>query len=688
MPKIKTNKAKVEPLMLRAQFEPSTYSEESRTVDVTFATDTPVRRYDWLNDRYFDEVLTFGPGQMRTDRLDAGAPFLDNHSSWGGVRNTLGVVEGFSIEGNSARATVRFSKREEVDGVLQDVRDGILRNISVGYRVHKYEKEMREDGGTPVYRATDWEPYEISLVSIPADPKSGVRSADSTDFNEVELTGEEPTSQNRSQQTNKSELIMKREQIIAMLAKRGISVDANITDEALNAELERALNPEGADPKAVQTAIENERKRSADITTAVRSAKLPGDLAEKLIADGKSIDEARAAIIEEFAKQDPNAGVRSQNVSVGEDKDLTMRRSAAEAALVMRENPELVRGDKSAFKEEVVKQAQQFRGMTLLDMAKDSLVRGGVDVNGMDKMQIVGRAFTSSSSDFPVLLEGANRTVLLASYEAQADTWRRFCATGSVSDFREHKRLRMGSFSDLDSMTENGEFKNKKITDADFEKVSVGTKGNIINVSRKMIINDDLGGFLKLAGMFGRSAARSIENDVYALLALNAGLGPVMADGKTLFHASHGNIATAAAPTVAVLDAMRQLMAKQKDKDGNDFLDIRPALALAPLSLGSTLRVLNNSQYDNDADKFQKPNVVAGLFQDVIDTPRLTGTPFYMFANPSDEPVIEVNFLNGEQSPYMESEQGFTVDGMQWKIRLDYGIGAVGYRGVVRNAGA
>lgn len=365
-----------------------------------------------------------------------------------------------------------------------------------------------------------------------------------------------------------------------------------------------------------------------------------------------------------------------------------MRRSAAEAALVMREAPELVRGEKAPYNQDVLKEAQKFRGMTLLDMAKDSLVRGGVDIEGLDKMAIVGRAFTSSSSDFPVLLEGANRTVLLNSYEAQADTWRRFCATGSVSDFREHKRLRMGTFSDLDKVQENGEFKNKKITDADYEKVSVDTKGNIINVSRKMIINDDLGAFLKLAGMLGRSAARSIENDVYALLAEGSGLGPLMADGKRLFHADHGNIASAAAPTVAVLDAMRQLMAKQKDKDANDFLDIRPALALAPLSLGGTLRVLNGSQYDHDADKLQKPNIVAGLFRDVIDTPRLTGTAYYMFANPSEEPVIEVNFLNGEQSPYMESEQGFTVDGMQWKIRMDYGIDAVGYRGVIRNAGA
>ena len=671
--------------MMRAQFEPSTFSEESRTVDVTFATDTPVRRYDWLNDRYFDEVLTFGPGQMRTERLSAGAPLLDNHSAWGGVRNTLGVVESFSIEGNQARATIRFSKRDEVEGILQDVKDGILRNISVGYRVHKYDKEMR-DGEVPIYRAVDWEPYEISLVSIPADPKSGVRSAEGQDFTEVELTGEEgDSSQTRSQQTNKSESIMKREQIIAMLAKRGITVDANISDEALNAELERALNPEGSDPKAVQTAIEAERKRSADITAAVRSAKLSTEFAEKLISDGKTIDEARAAIIEEFAKQDPNAGIRSTAPTVGEDREATMRRSATEAALVMRGAPDVANGKNTPYNDDVKKEAHKLRGLSLVDLAKDSLVRGGHNVDGMDKMEIVGRAFTSSTSDFPVLLEGANRTVLLANYQEQADTWRQFCATGSVSDFREHKRLRMGSFTDLEKVNENGEYKTKKITDADFEKVSIDTKGNIINVSRKMIINDDLGAFLRLAGMIGRAAARSIENDVYALLASN----PVLADGVALFHANHNNIATAGAPSVAVLDGMRQKMAQQKDKDKNDFLDIRPALVLAPLSLGGALRVLNQSQYDHDTTgTFQKPNIVAGMFRDVIDTPRLSGNAYYMFADPNVEPVIEVNFLNGVQTPFMESEEGFTVDGMKWKIRLDYGVGAVGYRGVIKNAGA
>lgn len=672
----------------RAQFVPSSLNEESRTVDVVFASPTPVLRYSWYREEYYHEVLDMSGANLSRSG-DRGLPVLDNHSAWGKVGEiVIGRAENIRQEKDTWVATVRFSQREEVQPLINDVRDGIITDISFGYSVDKIERMEKKEGDEyRTYYVRKWTPNEISFVSIPADPRAGVRSADGEDtgFDLMEMySRQNPTPEDKTKQTNNGQ-IMKREQIIAMLAKRGITVDETISDEALQAELERALNPEGADPKAVNAAIEAERKRSADIMSAVRSAKLPNDFAEKLIADGKSIDEARAAIIEEFAKEDPNKGTRSQHIEVGSDRGAEMRRSAAEAALVMREAPELVRGDKAPYNQDVMKEAQKFRGMTLLDMAKDSLVRGGVDVEGLDKMAIVGRAFTSSSSDFPVLLEGANRTVLLNSYEAQADTWRRFCAVGSVSDFREHKRLRMGTFTDLDKVQENGEFKNKKITDADFEKVSVNTKGNIINVSRKMIINDDLGAFLKLAGMLGRAAARSIENDVYALLASN----PTLSDGVALFHANHGNIATAAAPTVAVLDAMRQLMAKQKDKDSNDFLDIRPALVLAPMSLGGALKVLNGSQYDHtDTGIMNKPNIVAGLFSDVIDTPRLTGNAYYMFADPSQEPVLEVNFLNGEQSPYMESEQGFTVDGMQWKIRLDYGVGAVGYRGVIKNAGA
>src|SRR5690606_14668322 len=218
--------------------------------------------------------------------------------------------------------------------------------------------------------------------------------------------------------------------------------------------------------------------------------------------------------------------------------------------------------------------------------------------------------------------------------------------------------------------------------------VQASTVGNVINLSRQAIINDDLGAFIGLSNMLGRAAARTVEATVYALLAENSGLGPVMADGKTLFHADHGNIGDAGALSVATLEAARVLMASQKDISGDDFLDLRPAALLVPMGLGGTARVINEAQYDPDTSgKLQRPNMVRGLFSDIIDTPRLAGTRFYLFANSGDAPVIEVAFLDGNQTPYLEMQEGFDVDGARYKVRLDFGVAAIDYRGAVTNAG-
>ena len=79
--------------------------------------------------------------------------------------------------------------------------------------------------------------------------------------------------------------------------------------------------------------------------------------------------------------------------------------------------------------------------------------------------------------------------------------------------------------------------------------------------------------------------------------------------------------------------------------------------------------------------------MVRGLFSDIIDTPRLTGSRFYLFANPEEAPVIEVAFLDGNQEPYLEMQEGFDVDGTRYKVRLDFGVAAIDYRGAVTNAG-
>lgn len=391
-------------------------------------------------------------------------------------------------------------------------------------------------------------------------------------------------------------------------------------------------------------------------------------------------DDAKAKLLAHLGKAaTPAAG--NHVVTVQDETDNL--RAAAVNAIIARSG--LMQ---DATKRRAAMQGNPFVSMKLLDMAKASLERAGVSCSGMDQRKIVATAFTQGTSDFPILLENTMHRVLQDGYTNAADTWKRFCKIGSVSDFRAHNRYRTGSIGNLDTLNELGEFKNKTIPDGEKAQVQADTKGNIINISRQTIINDDLGAFVGLADTLGRAAARTIETDVYALLALNGGLGPVMSDGKTLFHADHGNIGTATLLSMAGLDADRVLMGSQKDISGNDFLDLSPAVLLVSLALGGTARGVIGAEYDPDTSgKLQKPNIVKDLVRDVVDTARLSGTRRYLFADPVVAPTLEVSFLDGMEEPYLETEEGFTVDGARWKVRLDFGVDAVDYRGAVTNAG-
>lgn len=328
-----------------------------------------------------------------------------------------------------------------------------------------------------------------------------------------------------------------------------------------------------------------------------------------------------------------------------------------------------------------------YRGRKLLDMAAACLVAAGVRTDGMSQMQIVGAAFTQSTSTFPILLENVLHKTLQAGYALQADTWTRFCHQGSVSDFRAHGRYRTGSIGNYDSLNELGEFKTKQIPDGEKETITIGTKGNIINISRQAIINDDMGAFTGLATAFGRAGKRTIEAAVYALLAENAGMGPTMADGKSMFHADHNNVSTGA-PSTANFDAAKQKMGRQMDVSGVDFLDLSPAVWLGPDSIAGAARSVNEDEYDHDAGKLQKKNISRGVVRDVIGTPRLSSTPWYFFADKDAAPAIEVAFLDGMSEPYLEMQPGFDQDGMRWKARLDFGTDATDYRPAVRSTGA
>ena len=164
-------------LMMRAAFKPGTLDAENRTIEVVFGSDAPVRMYTW-DYGPIEEELSFDPTHVRMDRLNSGAPVLDNHDMYGSVLDTvLGVVERAWSDGKKGYAKLRFARTEKADKVLEMTRDGILQNISVGYQVHKYMRsKATEEGKLDKYRAVDWEPHEISMVAVPADYGAKVRS--------------------------------------------------------------------------------------------------------------------------------------------------------------------------------------------------------------------------------------------------------------------------------------------------------------------------------------------------------------------------------------------------------------------------------------------------------------------------------------------------------------------------------
>lgn len=183
------------PAQVRAMPSASLVKSEERTVEVVFATETPVRRrrYEgWERVVDFDEVLTISRAAIDLERFANGAPVLDSHARWS-TASQVGVVEKAWLDGKDARALIRFPKPgvdERADRLFALIEDGIVRNVSVGYTLQKIKIiEPEKRGDIQKVIAQRWAPFEISFVTVPADHKAGVRSDDAGPIHDVELDG-------------------------------------------------------------------------------------------------------------------------------------------------------------------------------------------------------------------------------------------------------------------------------------------------------------------------------------------------------------------------------------------------------------------------------------------------------------------------------------------------------------------
>lgn len=464
--------------------------------------------------------------------------------------------------------------------------------------------------------------------------------------------------------------------------------------------------PEKADPvdtkkleqAAANVAKANERERATAIRRTGKALGLSAEFVEEHAAGDTLADDFRKLAEDEYeANRKPPVGDSGRpSISAG-DSDVDKFRSGLTSALLMRMGSQVE--SVLTKKGHDFGDGQQYRSCTILDMARACLQRANISMDSKTKMQILGIANTLSSGyqatgDFTIAFEEAIHKALLARMELSEMTWRRFCRVGRVEDFRGHRRYRIGEMGTWEVVLENGEYKRLEIPDAVREIISATKRGNIIAITREAQINDDMDFITEQINAFVDGGLYTVEAQVYAFLAENGGLGGNLADGDPLFDASRNNITSGAAMSVTAFDADRVAMKRQRDDNDKRFLNIRPRTLVVPTELWGTATVINGSEFDQDevgpnlTNKFRVPNKVRGLFNDIVDAPELSGTRRYIFADPMIAPAIEVAFLEGVETPTVETRDGWTVDGTEMKGRYEFGVAGRDGRGAITNAGA
>ena len=604
---------------------------DSRTVELSFSSETPYGRW------FGDEILCHDEECINLERFSNGlGTVLFNHDR----DAVVGHIEKVWLEDNRGKALVRFDTDEQSETIFQKVQSGTLQGVSVGYAIYRYEVLEDEDTKStngrfngPAYVVTDWEPLEISIVSVPADPTVGVgRSAEEI---------------HTSIDTQEDNTRMNQEKILEVQEVKSTPVETGITQEDL------------------QKAMEQERKRTSEITALFRDFDVEG--ADEAIVMGVSVDEARAMVMDQLRAR--NKGV---SVTMGEAESDKFRAAAQDAVLMAAGIPVA----------DAAPGAQELRGHSLVELARESLQREGLHANFGDNMELARQAINSTST-FPAIMSNlANKSVMTGFNEAET-TFQIWAGKGSNRDFKEAARVALSEAGNLELVPEGGQFPHDSLGEAS-ARTKVATYGKLFSLTRQAIINDDLGLFSKIATKYGSAAKRLVNKMVYAQLTGNV----KMQDNIALFDTKHGNVAgTGEALSVKAIAKAITAMRRQKGITGDATLNITPKYLVVPPELEMTAYQIVNSTAAVDGVNSGVVNPYKGRFVVVADAELTDPDAWYLVADASQHDTIEVTYLNGVETPRLETRQGFDVDGIEYKVAFDCGVSALDFRGVFKNAG-
>ena len=604
---------------------------DSRTVELSFSSETPYGRW------FGDEILCHDEECINLERFNNGlGTVLFNHDR----DAVVGHIEKVWLEDNRGKALVRFDTDEQSETIFQKVQSGTLQGVSVGYAINRYEVLEDEDTKStngrfngPSYVVTDWEPLEISIVSVPADPTVGVgRSAEEI---------------HTSIDTQEDNTRMDQEKNLEVQEIKSAPVETGLTQADL------------------QKAMEQERKRTSEITALFRDFDVEG--ADEAIVMGVSVDEARAMVMDQLRAR--NKGV---SVTMGEAESDKFRAAAQDAVLMAAGIPVA----------DAAPGANELRGYSMIELARESLQRENVKANFGDNMELARQAINSTST-FPAIMSNlANKSVMTGFNEAET-TFQIWAGKGSNRDFKEAARVALSEAGNLELVPEGGQFQQDFLGEAS-ARTKVATYGKLFSLTRQAIINDDLGLFSKIATKYGSAAKRLVNKMVYAQLTGNV----KMQDNIALFDTKHGNVAgTGEALSVKAIAKAITAMRRQKGITGDATLNITPKYLVVPPELEMVAYQIVNSTAAVDGVNSGVVNPYKGRFIVVADAELTDPDAWYLVADATQHDTIEVTYLNGVETPRLETRQGFDVDGIEYKVAFDCGVSALDFRGVYKNAG-
>lgn len=537
-------------------------------IPCAIATQTPVQRYGTA------EVLDCSAAGVDLSRSPL--PLIISHDS---QQLSIGLVENLRATGDRVVGDVRFASSAEAQQVRTDVLGGIHRSLSVGY--------AHLDAGTPIegghmYR---WQPYEVSIVSVPADPHAGFF---------------------RSLNTTTNMNTQDREIIEGLCTRHGFPT-----------------------------------------------------LSQDLIGRSASLEQARAAVLDAMDARDlqRSGGTR---ISLEMAPQAPAQRALIENTLVAafggRPNGDVIRSTDVA------------------GLAARTLEMRGEHVSISDSRDRIIQRAMHTTSDFSALLGSAVGRVLHAIYGEIQAPLKTVANLSNLPDFRARSVVRLGGAPSLERVNEHGEFTYGTLGDAE-NGWRLTTYGRILSLTRQALVNDDLQGFATMLRKFAQAAARREADELVAIL-----LTPNLVDGSALFHADRSSLIDKKL-TLAGLGGAVKALRLQKEEDGGLILQ-EPATLVVPVALEMTARQLVASFAANTADTVQPYSL------GVVVEPRLdAASPAAWYLVAGNQSALEYGYLDGAQGVQITQREGFEIDGLEVKARLDFGCGWVTPVGWVKSSG-